>query len=131
MIVIIEKIIYCSDVCGRLGDVHCQPPSSCADIKLRRNSSRTRWEEIVLDLRGETGPANSLKLMENFQSFLTRSQNFRKIRISVFFTTFSLNRKVGRLLRKKLWSLAFYTGKLNSKNSIQIERTYILSSVLS
>ena len=57
MIVIIEKIIYCSGLCGRLRDVHYQPPPSCLDIKLRRNCNRC--EEIVLKLN----EANSLKLL--------------------------------------------------------------------
>ena len=84
----------------------------------------TGAQEIVLNLRGEAGQTNSLKLIENFKSFLTRSQNFQKIKNCVFFPTLSFKRKIGRLLTKIIWSLAFYTGKINSKNSIQIERTY-------
>ena len=130
MIFIIEKIIYCSavrgvrGVCGPLKDVHWQPHPSCLDIKLRCNSHRCA--EIEDNLPSETGPANSLKLIENLKSFLTRSQNFQKIKNCVFFPTLSFNRKIGRWLRKIILSLAFYTGKINSKNCIQIKGTKIL-----
>ena len=62
-------------------------------------------------LRSETGQATSLKLIENFKSFLTRSQNFQKIKNCVFFPTLSFNRKIGRWLRKITWSLAYIQAK--------------------
>ena len=44
-------------------------------------------------------------IVENFKSFLTRSQNFQKIKNCVFLTTLSFNRKIGILLTNRVTTI--------------------------